>query len=153
MCFLFQNVKVILWYQHSRQQVLRYHASPPSTTMSDEDEPVLVPSGKAVHYGSLEASERARQSGETSGQDVMAEAKEAGNINISECMAMGYSTSWILSFCSVPLPVPSIASMYGSSCLLSPLFLFCASAKHCEHVWAFLPPESSLSGPVCRKKE
>ncbi|KAK7094688.1 U4/U6 small nuclear ribonucleoprotein Prp4-like [Littorina saxatilis] len=53
--------------------------------MSDEDDiMVVVPSGKALHYGSLEATEKSRQTGETTGQDVLAEAKEAGNINITE---------------------------------------------------------------------
>lgn len=51
--------------------------------MSDDEEPVVVPTGKTVHYGSLEASERARQSGESSSQDLT-EAKEAGNINVSD---------------------------------------------------------------------
>ena len=58
--------------------------------MSDEEEPVIVPSGKALHYGSLEATERARQSGETSGQDVLAEAKDSGNINISDGLCPSY---------------------------------------------------------------
>lgn len=52
--------------------------------MSDDEEPVLVPTGKAVHYGSLEASEKARLADQAAGKDVMEEAKESGNINISE---------------------------------------------------------------------
>ena len=53
--------------------------------MSDEEDEVLsVPSGKSVHYGTLEATEKARQAAEAKGQDVLAEAKEAGNINFSQ---------------------------------------------------------------------
>lgn len=55
--------------------------------MSDEEGEILVvPSGKIVHYGSLEETEKARQAAEAKGQDqdVLAEAKEAGNINITE---------------------------------------------------------------------
>ncbi|KAK7487244.1 hypothetical protein BaRGS_00021472 [Batillaria attramentaria] len=52
--------------------------------MSDEEEPVAVPSGKTVHYGSLEAAEKARQADQAAGKDVIEEAKESGNINISD---------------------------------------------------------------------
>ena len=53
--------------------------------MSDEDDDVMiVPAGKALHYGSLEEKEKARQKGETS-KDVLTEAKQAGNINITDC--------------------------------------------------------------------
>lgn len=69
--------------------------------MSDEDEPVLVPSGKALHYGSLEASEQARQSAETSGQNVLAEAKASGNINISEGVCFSFPSSLLLSLTSL----------------------------------------------------
>lgn len=52
--------------------------------MSDEDEPVVVPTGKTVHYGSLEVVELARQVGEVPSKDALEAAKEAGHINISE---------------------------------------------------------------------
>lgn len=52
--------------------------------MSDEDEPVVVPTTKTVHYGSLEAGEQVRQASEGAAKDAVEAAKEAGNINISE---------------------------------------------------------------------
>ena len=51
--------------------------------MSDAEDDPLVPIGKAVHYGSLEAGEQVRQMKESSSHDAVSMAKEAGNINMS----------------------------------------------------------------------